>query len=135
MILIVCCNDEPSHTVPLNDECDGLNPQYCCDKDGDGYGVGFIGACIHAREDFNDYCITCNPGALERCDDYDNNGNGINNEDVSCESSYDCPQSTYGLNAIWVCENSVCSLYDCESEENCNKNKYLCVDNELRIDK
>ncbi|MCX6709676.1 MAG: MopE-related protein, partial [Candidatus Woesearchaeota archaeon] len=61
-----------------------LTPQlvinYCVDNDADGYFRAEEGC---GPVDCNDYDASVNPGAPEKCDNIDNNCNGIIDEDVS----------------------------------------------------
>ena len=78
----------------------------CKDNDDDGYGTaGFGCEKSDTLRDCNDNVATIYPGAPEVCDNYDNNCNGINNENNVCcgngacdngETKNTCSQDCYG---------------------------------------
>jgi len=82
---------DPTCADEKDNDCDGLEDlndsdciQSCDDLDGDGYGDPGHASCYRgAGFDCDDSSIETYPGALELCDGYDNNCDGITTSDES----------------------------------------------------
>ncbi len=67
----MCSDAVDNNCNTLTDEplCSGI----CIDNDSDGYGTSGLLSCPNLQPDCNDANATIRPGALERCDQIDNN--------------------------------------------------------------
>ncbi len=68
----------------------------CVDTDGDGYGNPASAACPFAFLDCNDGWASTYPGAPEPCDGFDNDCNGLIDDDPVCDRTCDPPEAVGG---------------------------------------
>ncbi len=108
----------PEYCNGRDDDCDGMvdegltETDYYADADGDGYGVGAampmcadIPGVVPRSGDCNDADPGTTPGAKERCDNIDNDCDGMIDEGAST--------SCVGPNADYTCVDGFCEIADC----------------------
>jgi hypothetical protein len=106
-----------------DDDCDGMTDEegaqgcgtYYWDHDGDGHGVATNSKCLCGPsgfyrstlpDDCDDNNIEVYPGAQEKCNGYDDNCNGVTDEENSSGCRifyYDNDGDTYGVTSIAKC--------------------------------
>ena len=140
------CDDMDADRFPTNREiCDGKDnncngqvdeglPQtFYQDLDGDGYGSGVsIEACIPPKNyvsvsgDCNDMIATVHPNAPERCNDIDDDCDGLVDEDWQLKGQpCDGDDNDLCFEGIWIClvngTGIICTDRSGDSIETCNR--------------
>jgi hypothetical protein len=77
--------------------CCGLDASaQCVDTDGDGYGNPASATCPFAFLDCNDGWAAAYPGAAEPCDGFDNDCDGLIDDDPACDRTCSPPEAVGG---------------------------------------
>ena len=108
----------PEYCNGRDDDCDGMvdegltESDYFADTDGDGYGAGpamplcgDVPGLVPRAGDCNDGDPGTTPGAIERCDNIDNDCDGDIDEGAS--------SSCTGANANYICLDGFCEIASC----------------------
>ena len=110
----------PEYCNGIDDDCDGMvdealtESDFYADRDGDGYGdgapmamCGAVPGFVPRDGDCNDLDPGVTPGAVERCDNVDNDCDGQLDEDASSTCS--------GPHATYTCVDGFCEIAQCEN--------------------
>ena len=133
------CNDTDPAIHPgatdicddIDNDCDGVTDN-ACDSDGDGYcsaaktTLGKPKSCPNGGGDCNDANAAIQPGAIDLCDDIDNDCDGVT--DNACDSDGDgyCAASKVTIGKPAICPNGGADCNDADKSvhpnavETCN---------------
>ncbi|MBO6935970.1 MAG: putative metal-binding motif-containing protein [Deltaproteobacteria bacterium] len=108
----------PEYCNGRDDDCDGMvdegltESDYFIDNDGDGYGTGAampmcadVSGMVPRAGDCNDADPGTTPGAVERCDNIDNDCDGTVDENAAA--------ACVGANAEYICIDGFCEIASC----------------------